>query len=212
MFGLQTDAAKCQITLAPHVPADWTSFAIRNVRAGDGTIDFQYRKTSGTIVLETRRTGPGDCAVDFSPAFSLRTDVLGAELNGRSVTLKTEPNANDKHASVHFALSGGTNTLVIRVKNDFGLGLSSELPALGSASRGLRVLSESWNTERTELTLELSGAEGNQYEFEVWNPGQISSAEGGLLTKLGKLQIQMPHGVASSYSQQKLILHFDKSR
>ena len=34
MFGLQTDAEKHQITLAPHVPADWTSFAIQNVRVG----------------------------------------------------------------------------------------------------------------------------------------------------------------------------------
>ena len=32
MFGLQTDAEKHQIHSTPHVPADWTSFAIRNVQ------------------------------------------------------------------------------------------------------------------------------------------------------------------------------------
>ena len=72
MFGLQTDAEKHEITLAPHVPADWTSFAIHNVRVGGVGVDFEYRKTTDSLVLETRRTGTGDCWVEFSPAFSKR--------------------------------------------------------------------------------------------------------------------------------------------
>ena len=76
MFGLQTDAERRQITLAPHVPADWTSFAIRNVRVAGIGVDFQYRKTADSVVLETRRAGTGDCWVEFSPSFSLRTRVV----------------------------------------------------------------------------------------------------------------------------------------
>src|SRR5713101_6394083 len=45
LFGLQTDAQAHQITLAPHVPADWTSFAIHNVHVGSVSADFQYHKT-----------------------------------------------------------------------------------------------------------------------------------------------------------------------
>jgi len=67
--------------------------------------------------------------------------------------------------------------------------LSNELPPLGSASRGLRVLSESWNAARTQLTLEVSGLAGSRYQLDVWNPGQISSVEGATLTKLGKNQV-----------------------
>ena len=97
------------------------------------------------------------------------------------------------------------------LSNDFGLALANELPALGSASRGLRVLSELWNTSKTELTLEVSGRAGSRYELNVWNPGQITSVEGAVLTKLGKLEIQMPQGAADSYLQQTIAIHFGRS-
>ncbi len=135
MFGLQTDAEKHEITLAPHVPADWTTFAIHNVHVADVSVDFQYHKTEDSITLEAKRTGTGDCWVEFSPAFSLRTQVISVQMNGRLLPFKLLPNGNDQHLSARFPVNDGTNNLVIRMKNDFGLALSNELPALGSASR-----------------------------------------------------------------------------
>ncbi len=211
MFGLQTDAEKHQITFAPHVPSDWTSFAIRNVRAGGVGVDFQYRKTADSLELETKRAGTGDCWVEFSPALSLRTQVVSVGMNGRPLPFKMQPNSNDQHLSVRFPVNAGPNNLVIRVKNDFGLALSNELPPLGSASRGLRVVSESWNASRTQMTLEVSGLAGSRYQLEVWNPGQISSVEGAVLTKLGKLEIQMPQAATDSYLQQRVVIHFGRS-
>src|SRR6266567_1500182 len=211
MFGLQTDVERRQITFAPHVPSDWTSFAIRNVRVGGIGVDFRYRKTADSVVLETKRAGAGDCWVEFSPSFSLRTQVVSVQMNGRPLPFKMQPNGNDQHLYVRFPVSGGANNLVVRMKNDFGLALSNELPPLGSASRGLRVLSESWNAARTQLTLEVSGLTGSRYQLDVWNPGQISSVEGATLTKLGKLEIQMPQSATDSYLQQKVVIHFGRS-
>jgi len=211
MFGLQTDAEKHEITLAPHVPSDWMSFAIRNVRVGDTAVDFQYRKTADTVELETKRTGTGECSVEFSPSFSLRTQVISVLMNGRPLPFKMQPNSHDQHLSLRFAVNGGPNNLVIRVKNDFGLTLANELPALGSASRGLRVLSESWNNSKTQLTLEVSGRAGNRYELSVWNPSQISNVEGAVVTKPGKLEIRMPQGTPDSYVPQTVVIHFGRS-
>jgi glycogen debranching enzyme len=210
MFGLQTDAEKHEITLAPHVPADWTSFSIRNVRMDGVGVNFQYHKTADSVSLEAKRTGTGDCSVDFSPAFSLRTQVVSVQMNGRALPFKMQPNNNDQHLLVHFSLGDGPNNLVIRVKDDFGLALSNNLPPLGSASRGLRVLSEAWNATKTELTLEVSGLAGTRYELGVWNPGQISTVDGAVLTKLGKLEIQIPQGTAEAYLQQKVAIHFGR--
>jgi glycogen debranching enzyme len=208
MFGLQSDAQKREITLAPHIPADWTTFAILNVNVAGVSVDFRYQKTEDSITLEAKRTGTGDCWVEFSPAFSLRTQVVSVQMNGRMLPFKLLPNGNDQHLSARFPVNDGTNNLVIRVRNDFGLALPNELPALGSASRSLRVLSESWNASKTQLTLEVSGRAGMSYQMEVWNPGQISSVDGAVLTKLGKLEIQMPQGTAEAYIQQKVVIHF----
>src|SRR6202035_3407507 len=52
LFGLQTDAENHEVMLAPHVPADWTSFRIRNVHLGKVNVDFQYRKTRGSVTIK----------------------------------------------------------------------------------------------------------------------------------------------------------------
>jgi len=210
MFGLQADVEKHQITFAPHVPADWTSFAIKNVRVGGTGVDFQYRKTTDSLVLETKRTGTGDCWVEFSPSLSKRTDVVNVEMNGRPLPFTTQQHIGDQHLVVRFPISGGTNTVVVHVRNDFGLSLANDLPSLGSASRSLRVVDESWNSSRDQMILELSGVAGRQYEIAVWNPAQIGSVKGGVLTKSGKLQIHVPDGPEGTYVPQKVIIRFAK--
>ena len=46
MFGLSSDAKTATLTFAPHVPADWTSFSIRGVRAGSARMDLSYARTA----------------------------------------------------------------------------------------------------------------------------------------------------------------------
>ena len=208
MLGLKVDADKHQVDLAPHVPADWTSFGMHNIHVGGVQLEFQYRKTLDSITLETVRTGNGDCWVEFSPALSLRAQVVNVEMNGRPLPFKMQSSANDQHVSLRFPIYGGPNNLVIHVRNDFGLALNNELPPLGSASRGVRVLNESWNDRKTQLTVELSGRAGVAYELGVWNPAQISSVEGAALTKNGKLMVQMPQGASEDYVPSKVEIHF----
>jgi glycogen debranching enzyme len=210
MLGLQVDAEKHQVNLAPHLPADWTSFGMHNVHVGGAELDFQFRKTSDSITLETGRKGNGDYWVEFSPALSLRAQVVSVEMNGRPLPFKMQANGNDQHLVVRFPVHGGPNSLVVHVKNDFGLALNNDLPPLGSASRGLRVLSESWNAGRTQLTVEISGRAGATYELGVWNPAQISSVGGASLTKSGKLAVQMPQGASDQYVPLNLEIHFGR--
>jgi len=208
LFGLQIDAEKHQIHFAPHVPADWTTFGMHNIRIGEAGLDFQYRKTPDSVVLETKRTGSGDCWVEFSPAFSLRTQVVNVEINGRPLPFKMQANSEDQHLLLRFPVYDGPNNLVIHMRNDFGLTVTNDLPPLGSASRGLRVLTESWNASKTQLSLEFSGRTGMTYEIGVWNASQVSSADGAKLTKAGRLEIQIPSGPAEEYATQRVELHF----
>jgi hypothetical protein len=208
MFGLESEAEKHQVTFAPHVPADWTWFAIRNVRAGEAILDFEYHKTADRVVLDIQRTGGSDAWVEFSPALSLRTQVTSVEMNGRPLPFKLQPNGNDQHLYARFPVDGRANTVVIRLKNDFGLTLTTDLPPLGSSSRQLRILSESWNPGRDQMSLAVSGLAGRRYELAVWNPEQVRSVEGAVLTKSGTLEIRMPETAANSYVPHQVILHF----
>ncbi len=129
-------------------------------------------------------------------------------MNGRPLPFKVQPNRNDQHVYMRFQISGGPNNIVIHTKKDFGLSYANELPPLGSGSRGLRVISETWSASRNQLTLEISGAEGRHYEMNVWNPGQVASVEGATLDKAGKLEIEMPKAEPETYVPHKVVVHF----
>jgi hypothetical protein len=134
-------------------------------------------------------------------------------MNGRPLPFKLQPSGEDQHLPLRLVVHEGSLSLLIRVKNDFGLATSTDLPPLGSASRSLRVVSESWNAGRDQLTVELSGVPGRQYELAVWNPQQISSVEGAAFTKSGAsgtVRMQFPEGVGQSYVHRKVILYFGK--
>jgi glycogen debranching enzyme len=210
MFGLETDVSNHRITLTPHTPADWTSFAIHNVHIGNVSADFQYHKTQDSIVLETGRSGAGDCWVEFAPAVSLRAKIISVEMNGRSLPFKIEPNSNDQHIRMRFPIYGGPNIVTIHVKNDFGVEISDELPPLGSTSRNLRMVAESWNAERTQLSMQLAGVAGTSYEIGLWNAGSITSVDGGILTKEGKLKISFPPAPDEAYLHETVTIHFSK--
>ena len=83
---------------------------------------------------------------------------------------------------------------------------------MGSTSRGLRIISESWNAARDQLTVEVSGVPGAGYELGVWNPEQITSVDHAVLTKAGKIHVEIPAGRSTDYSHQTVIIHFGKGK
>ncbi len=212
MFGLQGDAGKRTLRFAPHVPADWTAFSIRGVAVGTDTLDLSYKKTAEAITLEIGRKGSADCTVDFEPAVSARAEVVGAELNGRAIPFKVEANGTDQHVLVHFAVNGGPNTLRIRLRNDFGVSYTSELPALGSATEGLRILSETWTGPHNLAFLKMEGSVGHTYELSVWGGSQLTAAEGAELVKMAdgsvKLRVSFVEGSSKAPQMKSVALDF----
>jgi glycogen debranching enzyme len=211
LFGLEPDAQAHRLHFWPHIPAGWESFELRKVRVGETSLDLKYSRTVDTITLEVTRTGDADCTVEFAPALSPRAQVVNAEINGRPAPVHVERNDQDQHAIVHFPVYGGPNTLRIRVRNDFALGLAPELPLMGEASTGLRILSQSWGPANKDVSLELAGIPGKQYTISVWNPAQIQSVEGADLLKgtdgSATLQVKLP-GEGTAYVHGKVVVHF----
>ena len=212
LLGLETDANSHQLRFAPHVPAGWKSLEIRNIHVAGTILDLKYNRNQDGMTLEVRRTGSGDCAIEFSPALSPRAQVASAEINGRPIPLRVERNPEDQHVTVRFPVSGGPSTLHIRLRNDFAYNVSSDLPPLGERSQGLRVISESWDPKNQSLTVNVSGMPGKRYDLMLWNPGQVASVEGGKLIREKnaetRLQVELPGTDYSSYVDGKVLIHF----
>jgi len=212
MFGLRADATKGTLTFEPHAPADWTSFGIRNVQVGSARLDLHYSKDAEGITLEVKAAGDASRIIDFQPAVSLRAKVLGVEFNGQPVPFRVHSNGTDQHVITKVTVAGGSNSLRIRIQDDFGLSYSSTLPAIGATSQGLRVLSETWTPARDRLTINASGLAGTQYALFVWNAGQIASVEGAKLFKAAdgktELIVDLPKTSAEANSYATISIQF----
>jgi len=212
LLGLETDAIHRRVTFAPHVPVDWMRFSLENVRVGNNTLLLNYRKSEEEISLEASlATGSDECAIEFSPAISLRAKVQKADWNGKAVPFHIEANANDQHVVVTFPVKQGRSLLRIYLQNDFGWTVPSSLPLLGSTSRGLRILSETWSPSKDQLALEISGAGGNEYEVKFWNARKIQKLEGADLRRMPEgqsLWIRIPRNDSEPYPHLKVVIHF----
>ena len=211
MLGLEVDAIRRQVTFAPHLPADWTLVRVLGVRVGETIIDLTYRKSSDGITLDVQRSGAGDCTLSFAPALSLRAKVLSARLNTRAITNHIENSGVDQHARIEFKVEQSSDTVQLRTRDDFGVSVASQLPALGSPSRSMRIVSETWDAGKTSLELEVEGIPGNQYQMNLWNAAAVTSVEGGSLTSSpAKLLIPFAAAGSDHYVRQHVTLHFAK--
>jgi glycogen debranching enzyme len=214
MMGLDVDVSENEISFTPHIPADWNTFAIRNVQIGPQNLDVVYHRASDGIELRATLRGNRATSLTFSPALSLRADVLDAELNGRPAPFQIIANKEDQHVSIKLQLQKGENVLRIRIKNDFGLSVPYQVPALGSTSRNLRVDSETWSATRDALSVDLEGIAGDSYDLGVSDASQILSLDGAELVNTGNahatLHVQFPGNSpdAAAYTSARVVIHF----
>ena len=164
LLGLEVNALKSSVVLAPHVPAGWNDFAIHNVKVGATTLDFTFHRAGDDMTLEVQRHGSGVVQLEFSPAFSLRAKVVEATVDGKKVTPTISANENDQHATVSASIASDTTTIHLRVSGDFGIAYPFAAPADGAPSSNLKIVSEVWNEAHDRLQLQVAGVSGAKYE------------------------------------------------
>jgi hypothetical protein len=168
-------------------------------------LNVTYHRAPEEITVDIESSERAE--LQFSPAVSLRAQVMTAEVNGHRVPFQMQNNEFDQHPELHASLFRGKNTVRLRLRSDFEIGYASSMPSLGSISHGLRVTSESWSASHDSLVLGLAGFAGSQYQLPLWNAGQIASVEGAVL-KDGNLVIKFPSDTPEVYSQQTVTIHF----
>jgi len=211
LFGLEPDATTQTLTFAPHVPADWTSFAIRNVRVNSSALDLSWSKSADAIRLDVTRRSGNACTIDFSPALSLRAKVRRVLLNGHPIAFHVDANSDDQHVTVRFPTRNVTDTVTIQVTGDFGVTPSTTLPLPGSPSLGARITSEQWSAQRDSLTLHVAGPSSASGELRAWNPREIASIDGATLSPTesdhAEIHYQLPQAEPNVDAHLDIVIH-----
>jgi glycogen debranching enzyme len=211
MMGLEVNALNHTVTLAPHVPAGWTEFAVRHVKVGSTQLDFTYHIVGGDITLEIQRHGSDAVQLEFSPALSLRARILDADVNGSQITPKISANEDDQHATVSVPISADSTTIHLRVSGNFGIAYPYAAPADGTVSANLKIVSEQWNAAHDQLHLQVAGINGKTYELPIFNAPSGIAVEGAKVIKGESgpaLEVAFPPGAPGAYATKTIALRF----
>jgi glycogen debranching enzyme len=208
LFGLEFNAPEHTLTFAPHLPADWREFAVHQIVAGSDSLDLDFSRTADSIIVTAERKGDAPLRLTFSPSLSPRAQVLSVALNGKPLAFRLESHSTDQHLIVAGDLGSGSNTLKVRLRNDFTVSVANMLPSLGSTSQGLHILSQSWNTAHDTLALETEGLPGKTYTLSLWGKDQIKSVDGATLGLGASLEEQFPPSASTEAQKQIVTFHF----
>ena len=139
LLGLQVDGASRQILLAPHLPADWKTLTLRNVRLQKANVDFVWRRTDEGSVLQAVNSGDPIHLI-YSPEIPLGSTLKGARWNGKPIQVRLEEHAQDSHANVDVELPHGTSQIALTYSGGVSLVLPPVQPLLGDTSHALKLI------------------------------------------------------------------------
>jgi glycogen debranching enzyme len=223
MLGLSVDAKTNTVTFSPHVPADWRQFSARNIRVGNSRLRLCYTAKPDSITLETECVGSTPCNIAFKPAISLRAHVAsvtsGPAESRRAIPFHVTANDDDQHVEIE--TKGSSKSIItILLSDNFGITYNSTLPALGSASEGLRIVTQTWSAARDTLTLDVAGASGQTYYLNLTNSMGNASAKRAVVAQVeggdhfftgdgvDRIRIHFPDDNLGQYTHRKVVLHF----
>ena len=177
-FGMEADAPRGVLTLAPHLFTTPGVVHLTGVREGGNTFDVRLDIRDTAVVIAVRRlSGNLPVTLQFAPALAPGARVREVTAAGRRIPFQVQENGRDVHAVFVVALPAGTASTEVAVRHSAGWRIVTDEPApeRGERSRLLKVLDA--RLEDGALLLELEGRAGRAYTLTVLRPGGRSRRE-----------------------------------
>ena len=175
LIGFRAEAARCQVTLSPQLPADWDRLSVRRLSTGCGKLDVVIRRETDRLLIDLRRSGRGrPLAVALEPSLPLGATIATVSVGGKTLEYRTVRTPHD--VSPSFAVTVTDSAQVdIRFRGGAELVPQQTRPRPGDPSRGLRLLDWREDGGRYVALVEGSG----EQQFRVRSALALRVVEGG---------------------------------
>lgn len=181
LFGVNVDAARHTLTLAPHLDPRWNQVTLGQISVGaaqlSATIDQRPGEIAAAITVQ-----PGPVHVVFAPEIPLGAKQIRAFIDSHPASVAIESHAEDQHARVVLDLPAGSASVRILYRGGCRVRVPVVSPARGDASRGLRLTG--LHLDGPALTLDAEVAVPGESSVEMETPWAIASVQGGSATRI----------------------------
>jgi len=186
LLGLDVDAGKGRLNLAPALPADWDSLEAGNIRIGGNIIGMQFKRNNNVLSYSFSSECRDSLIVDFAPLFPPGTQVLSCKLNSRDVPFSTGISPAGTRVRLEFE-PGKSDLVELEFRNGISVLPVVQDPKPGYASEGLRIIETGLAGDVYSVVTENKA--GTSGEIRIWSNGmKIDHIENGtVMTTNGKI-------------------------
>jgi glycogen debranching enzyme len=168
-LGLEADAPRGALRMAPRLFDRPGDVAVRHVRVGGIVLDVSYTVRDSLFKAVVRRvSGSGPLTLRFEPALAPGALVRTVTAGGRAVPFRVTSNGRAELASFEVALGDGVE-VVVRHSPGWRLDVPADTPQRGERSRNLKILDA--RVEGGVFVVAVEGLAGATYELGVVRPG-----------------------------------------
>jgi hypothetical protein len=174
-LGLEADAPRGALSLAPRLLDRPGDLAIRHVRAGNVVVDVLYTVRDTIFKASVRRvSGAGALTLRFEPALAPGARVRDVTVRGRGASFRTASVGRAELVSFEVPLEEGAE-VVVRHTAGWRLDVPAGEPERGQRSRRLKILDA--RVVDGVFVVAVEGRAGERYDLGVVHPGGRPSRE-----------------------------------
>jgi hypothetical protein len=174
LLGLEVNAGEQKITLAPHLPAEWDSLSVHNIRMGQQLLDFRFSRTGGIYNYDFLPDQGKPVTIEFMPSFPAGTQVSRVNLDGRDFPYTTF--TEDATVVLYVKIVTGIPSQLI-VETEGGISVLPVVPdpKPGASAEGLRITGA--RLAGNQYMIEVEGRSGTSGIIEVYSASTPEIAE-----------------------------------
>ena len=208
LLGLDVDAGKQKLRLAPALPADWDSLEVRNIRFENRMLHMKFKRNSRLLSYRFTSEYREKVKIEFAPLLPPGTNILWCKLNKKDVPFTTTVSGNGNRVSLEIR-PDGVDEVEIGYENGISVLPEVSTAKVGYEAEGLRILDAGLDGNVYKILAE--NTSGSSAVIRVWSNGrEIGNVENGnLLGKTGQVysvQVQFP-STGKKYSEVQLMIY-----
>ena len=139
LLGLEREAQRNALRFSPHLPANWDHISVTNVKVSGGTVGMTLTRVPNGLQLETENSG-GPVELLWAPEIPLGAHLRGAELDGKSINVRSEEHSQDSHATLNFKIPHGKSHCLIRYEGGILVSINGASPLVGEPSKQIKII------------------------------------------------------------------------